>query len=352
MALEHFWNSWATNRKDVLLITCGSAASWMLNTLINNHGGLHNRVTYRMMVEPFTLHEADLLLKANGCVFDHYQTLQIYMVTGGVPFYLEQIQPGLSAAQNIERLCFRKRGLLALEFNNLFSSLFKKSEKHEALIQALAQKPLGLTRKALAGITKFSSGGSLTRYLNELEESGFIASFPVFGKKSSTHSMYRLVDFYSLFYLKFIKNNNDFDEGVWVQSVDHPAQRAWFGHAFELVCLQHIDQIKKALHIGGVLTRQSYWKSKSSENGAQIDLVIDRRDQVLNLCEIKFSINQFSISKDYAAKLRNKIGSFREETNTRKTTFLTFISTFGLKENMHSQSLVQQSLTMEVLFEK
>jgi intergrase/recombinase len=139
---------------------------------------------------------------------------------------------------------------------------------------------------------------------------------------------------------------------VWVQSVDHPAQRAWFGHAFELVCLQHIDQIKKALHIGGVLTRQSYWKSKSSENGAQIDLVIDRRDQVLNLCEIKFSINQFSISKDYAAKLRNKIGSFREETNTRKTTFLTFISTFGLKENMHSQSLVQQSLTMEVLFEK
>ncbi|MEZ4685106.1 MAG: hypothetical protein R3B47_03305 [Bacteroidia bacterium] len=234
----------------------------------------------------------------------------------------------------------------------IFSSLFKKSEKHEALIEALAQKPLGLTRKDLANIPNLSSGGSLTRYLNELEESGFIASFPVFGKKSATHSVYRLVDFYSLFYLKFIKNNSHFDEGVWVQSVDHPAQRAWFGHAFELVCLHHIKQIKNALQIGGVLTRQSYWKSKSSEDGAQIDLVIDRRDQVINLCEIKFSINPFSISKDYAARLRNKIGSFREETKTRKTTFLTFISTFGLKDNMHSQSLVQQSLTMGVLFEK
>ncbi|MFK7971605.1 MAG: ATP-binding protein [Bacteroidia bacterium] len=349
MALEHFWNSWATTRKDIVLVACGSAASWMINKLINNHGGLHNRLTQRIRIEPFNLNETAQLLKANGCTLDQYQIVQLYMTMGGIPYYLDQIVPGKSAAQNIETLCFTKEGLLVLEFNNLFASLFKNADKYEQIVNTLAKKPLGLTRQDLGKDQNLSSGGSLTRNLLELEESGFIARFPDFNKKKD---VYRLVDFYSLFYLKFIQNNTVYDQGAWLNMIDLPSQKSWSGHAFELVCLQHIPQIKKALGISGVLTEHSMWKSKQKDEGAQIDLILDRRDRVINVCEIKFSINPYTISKQYAEKLRNKLGVFQRETQTNKALFMTLITTFGLKANVHSTSLVQNEVTMDALFEE
>ena len=350
MALEHFWNSWASNRTDIVLVTCGSAASWMLNQLINNRGGLHNRVTARIKMHPFTLKETEELLKDRGNVLDRYQIIQLYMVMGGIPFYLDAVSPGMSAAQNIEALCFRRGALLVTEFKNLFASLFKKPEKYEKVIIALSSKRKGMTRNELSKKSGLSTGGGLTRILQELEESGFISSYSPFDKKIR-NTIYRLSDFYSLFYIKFIQDNRNFEEGVWLNAIDAPAHRAWSGYTFEQVCMTHIPQIKKALGISGVQSESSSWTSTSSEKGAQIDLLIDRRDQVVNICEIKYSIGPFQINKSYADILRNKLSFFKQETATRKSVHLTMITTYGLKENEYARSMVQNEISMDALFE-
>jgi len=351
MALEHFWNSWATNRKDILLITCGSAASWMINKLINNHGGLHNRVTRRMKIQPFNLYETELMLQAQNSVLDRYQILQIYMVTGGIPFYLENISSQKSAAQNIENLCFTEDGLLVKEFSNLFASLFKNSANHELIIKALSSKNKGLTRKQLLQIIGKTSSGNFSKNLEELEESGFISRYNSFVKKRQ-EVFYRLSDFYCHFYLKFIQHNTNFSQGVWLNAIDNPRQRAWSGYAFEQICLAHIPQIKDGLSIGGVLTEASSWRSKNAAKDVQIDLLIDRRDQVINLCEAKYSIQPFTITKSYAENLRQKIGTFKAESQTRKAVFLTMITTYGVTKNSHAAALLQNELTMDTLFQK
>ncbi|GAB3420546.1 ATP-binding protein [Niabella aquatica] len=342
-ALEHFWNSWASSRKDIVLVVCGSAASWMINKLIHNKGGLHNRVTQRIKLEPFTLAECEAFLKSRGAVFDRYQIIQLYMVMGGIPFYLNQVDRGSSAAQNIDRICFQENGPLVTEFDDLYHSLFNKAEKHISIIEALSKKAKGLTRDEIISITKLPNAGSTTRLLKELEESSFIRRYKAFGKKER-NSLYQLYDFYSLFYLRFIRNRED--ENNWINGLNDPKHRTWSGYAFEQVCLAHVKEIKQALGISGVQTSVSSWAG----NGAQIDLIIDRKDQVINLCEMKCSIGNFTITKKYAGELRNKIKAFREATATRKAIFLTMITTYGLVKNEHAGALVQNDLKMDILF--
>ncbi|MEA5405814.1 ATP-binding protein [Arcicella sp. DC2W] len=348
-ALEHFWNSWASSRNDIVLIVCGSAASWMLNKLINNKGGLHNRVTKRLKVVPFTLTECEMFLRNKHSVLDKYQIIQLYMVMGGIPYYWEEVSSSLSASQNIEQICFSENGLLRTEFSNLYSSLFKNSEKHISIVNCLAQKAKGLTRDDILKTTKLTNAGSTTRILDELEESGFIRKYLPFGNKNK-NSLYQLVDFYTLFYLKFINGTQTIDQNHWINTIDNTKHRAWSGYAFEQVCLYHIQGIKQALGISGIQTATSAWRSSNAENGSQVDLVIDRRDQVINLCEMKYSINPFIIDKKYANELQHKIGTFKTETKTRKSVFLTLITTFGVQTNNYSAGLVQNSLTMDCLF--
>ena len=347
-ALEHFWNSWASSRKDVLLIVCGSAASWMINKLINNKGGLHNRVTLKLKIEPFSLNECKQFIDSKNIQLSNYQLIELYMVLGGIPFYWEQIEKGLSATQNIQQLCFEKNGLLRTEFTNIFKSLFLHAENHERIIEALAKKSMGLTREELIRLTKLENGGGLTRLLTELEESGFIRKYIPFGKKSRS-SIYQLSDFYCLFYLKFIKPTQSLEVN-WSNSLDNPSHRAWSGYAFEQVCLYHTKQLKQALGISGIETQVFSWRSISSDPGAQIDLVIDRRDQTINICEMKFSMSEFIIDKKLDLNLRNKIGAFKAETKTKKALFLTFITPFGVKQNEYAGN-VQNNLLMDVMFQ-
>jgi len=300
-ALEHFWNSWASARNDIILIVCGSAASWMIKNLMRNKGGLHNRVTTRLKIEPFTLAETEQFLASKNSAYDRYSILLLYMVFGGIPFYLEQIDTGQSAMQNINELCFESTAPFREEYEDLYASLFKKSERHIAVVEALATKRKGLTRKELVKLSKLSNGGGLTRILKELEESHFIRRYRSYGKKEKD-SLYQLIDLYSLFYLNFIKNASLDDENFWINAVESPLFNAWSGYAFEMVCLHHIRQIKKALEIGGVQTSVYSWHSSE----AQIDLIIDRKDQTINLCEMKFSIAPFKIDKNYAANLRKR----------------------------------------------
>lgn len=348
-SLEHFWNSWASARNDIILIVCGSAASWMLNNLINSRGGLYNRVTKKIKLLPFNLSECEEFLKSKNSILDRYQIMQLYMVFGGIPFYWDEVVQGKSASQNINDICFTENGLLRNEFSNLYRSLFKNYHNHEDIINALARKAKGLTREEIIDLTGLPNAGSTTRLLHELEESGFIRKYIPFGKKSQK-SLYQLVDFFSLFYLRFMKDSIPMDQNNWLSYIDSPEYRAWSGYAFEQAGLYHIQQIKHALGISGVQTSVSSWRSMSENQGAQVDLVIDRRDQVINLCEMKYSINPFIIDKKYAEELRKKIGVFKDETKTRKSVFLTMITTFGLQANIYSAGLVQNDLTMEVLF--
>ena len=348
-ALEHFWNSWAFHRDDIFLVVCGSATSWIINQLINNRGGLHNRVTTRIHLQPFTLKETELYLKSKGGKYDCHQLIQLYMTLGGIPFYLEQVDTKQSVAQNIDELFFTETGLLRTEFGNLYSSLFRSHERHISIIRGLAEKGKGLTRQEIAQKAKLANGGTLTHILEELEQCGFIKQYPPFGKKSRG-SLYQLVDFYSMFYLKFIEGSKASGKGAWLAQLDHPKWRAWSGYAFENVCLYHLDQVKKGLGIQGVYTEISSWRSSSDANGAQVDLVVDRRDRVIHLCEIKFSQSEYTITKAYAENLKNKVRSFREETKTKKSIFLTFITLYGLKQNEYSLNLVHNQLKADQLF--
>lgn len=322
----------------------------MINTLIHNKGGLHNRVTYRIRLEPFSLNECEEYFKQRAAVFNRYQIVQLYMVMGGIPFYLDHVDIGMSAAQNINRLCFQRDGILAEEFNDLYTSLFSRAERHLSIIEALEKKVKGLTRKEIIELTKLPNAGSTIRILKELEESGFIRKYQSFGKKEK-NSLYQLSDFYSLFYVKFIRGNHSLNENNWIQGLNTPQQRAWGGYAFEQVCLAHLPQIKHALGISGVQTNSSSWINTGKGKKRQIALVIDRKDGVINICEMKFSIKPFTIGKDYLIELQDKMETFRATTQTSKALFLTMITTFGIAKNEYSMGSVQNSLKMDDLFE-
>lgn len=349
MALEHFWNSWATKRKDVLLIVCGSAASWMVNNLINNSGGLHNRITQKMKIEPFNLKETEEMLASKNCVLERYQVIQLYMALGGIPYYLEAVKPHLSAPQNIQALLFDKAGLLKNEFFNLYRSLFRKYEIYEKIVEVLATKNKGLQRSEIIKQSGISSGGTLTKALTDLEESSFICSYTSLDNKQK-NTLYRLSDYYTAFYFRFIKSGQYKGKDSWINLIDNPTQRSWQGFAFEQICLDHIGPIKKSLGINGIQSHNVAWQGNNGEKAAQIDLLIDRRDQVINLCECKFSLADYSINKDYAAQLRSKIATFKTATKTKKSVFLTMITTYGVSKNKYANLLVQNEVTMDDLF--
>ncbi|MEM0991434.1 MAG: ATP-binding protein [Bacteroidota bacterium] len=350
-AFGFFWNNWAS-KNNMLVIICGSAASWMIQKIVNDKGGLHNRITKRIYLKPFNLAETAAFIKHKGINLNQYQTLLIYMIMGGIPHYLKELERGKSAIQNIDDICFSESGLLRDEFDNLYAALFKNSNQHIDIIRALSKKWKGLTRSEILSATTLSDGGSFTKTLNELLRSGFITAYFPFGKRKKT-TLYRLTDEYSLFYLQFIEQNRRNVSGTWKALSQSAVFKSWSGYAFESICFKHLAQIKKALQIGGIYSESSSFVFKGNEYlpGVQIDLLIDRNDQVINICEMKFHRKEFTITKSYAEQLRKKIAVFAEVSKTKKQIFLTMISTFGILENKHSQGLVDNQLLMETLFE-
>jgi AAA+ ATPase superfamily predicted ATPase len=348
-ALEYFWNSFASRRKDILLIVCGSAASWMTNKLFKNKGGLHNRITGRVFLQPFTLEQCEQYLKSRKVSFGRYDIVECYMVFGGIPYYLRQLNGAYSLTQNIDRLFFAADAPLRDEFINLYASLFKNSESYIEVIKALSKKAKGLTRNELVAAISISDGGTLTNILEELELSGFIRTYQAFPQKNNG-SLYQLMDNFSLFCLRFTVGKKGFDEHYWSNIRESGMLNAWRGYAFEQVCLAHLYQIKQALGISGVLVNASSWRSRSSTPAVQIDLVLDRGDNLINLCEIKYSKYKFEITKDYEETLRNRQRAFAVETGTRKTVHTTLITTYGIKINSHS-GIVNSEVTMNQLFQ-
>jgi len=346
-ALDWFWNSWASTRPDILLIVCGSAANWMIHKLFGDRGGLHNRVTYRMRLEPFTLLGCEQFYAANGIVMNRYQMVESYMIFGGIPYYLSLMRKDLGMAQNVDRLCFREGGPLRDEYELLYRSLFQNAEGHMAVVEALAKKAAGLTREEILKKSGMSDGGGFSKTLLELEQSGFLRKYTGYGKKKKD-AVYQLIDFFTLFHLRFIRNN----EAVapfWTEMADHGSHRAWTGYAFEQVALAHVEQIKRKLQIGGVLTRQYSWRSCKSKPGVQIDLVIDRNDGVINLCEMKYAAHPYTVDKAEAEMLQRKREQFRAETKVKSALHITFVTSYGLSEKGYC-SVAEAEITMDDLF--
>ena len=349
---EWFWNDWASTVDDLVLIVCGSATSWMTDKLSGNKGGLFNRQSCRIYLKPFNLKETEMLLKNKGIEWSRFDITECYMILGGIPYYLNLLDKRYSCAQNVDALLFKDKGALWDEFGHLYNTLFTNSEKYIKIVEVLSRKRSGFTRKEISELAKIPSNGTLTKMLNNLVSSGFVRVTNMFGnKKRDTY--YELSDYYTCFYFHFIKDNYGKDEHYWSNAIDNPARRAWSGITFEQVCKDHIEQIKTKLGISGVLSEQSTWNTKGDPDlgipGAQIDLLIDRRDRVINVCEIKYSINEYIIDKEYDLTLRNKIDSFRRVTGSKKTIQLIMITTYGLKKGKYS-GIVQKEILLDDLF--
>lgn len=347
-ALELFWNGWANMRNDIVLIACGSATSWMVDKVFHNKGGLFNRVTRHLYLRPFTLHEVELLLKSQGFAWDRYQIAQCYMTLGGVPFYYTLLSRGESLSQNIDRLFFSSpHAPLRVEYEELYAALFKNPARYLAIVKLLVAKRNGMTRNEI--MEQCGYGGSmLSKILSDLERCDFIFGYAQYGNKSK-NTLYRIKDFYTLFYYKFVDGDEGRDGSRWSHIQQSQQVKSWQGYSFELLGLLHLDEIKNRLHIDVISNTSSSWRSADAESPVQIDLVIERADRIINLCEMKFSSAPYVIDKAYEMHLRNRMAIFREQTGTRYGTQLTMITTFGVLPNKH-YSVVDSEVTLDDLF--
>lgn len=347
---ENFWNGWAARRRDILLVASGSATSWMIDKLIENQGGLHCRITSSIYVRPFSLCEVEQYLQMKKCTWDRYQIVQAYMILGGVPFYWSLLDTRISLVQNIDRLFFQKNAILKIEFDELYNALFTNADNYIKIVELLANNKEGLTRSQISEHTKIE-GRSLTAILKNLERCDFVIKYTQFGNKSRD-AIYRLSDFYTLFYLKYVNTNNSLDEQWWSKNFLSHSIEIWQGQTFELVCLLHTEAIKKKLGISGISTEISSWRytpKDSTEKGAQVDMVISRADRTINLCEMKFAVGQYQITKEYAEKMRNRLELFRTKTKIKSSLVQIMVTTFGVASGVNS-SVVQQEVIMDDLF--
>lgn len=346
MYFGHFWNTYCEKRNDIVVVLCGSAASYMVQNVISNEGSLHARLTYKLHIKPFTLFETKEFLKRKNINWGHYQILHLYIAIGGIPHYLNKLRKGESVVQSIQRLCFDSNGDLVNEFDEIFASLFSHSSSHLSIVRALSKVNNGISRDELIKKSKHAGGGAFTRALEELIASGFVTKYQAYDKKVR-RMLFRLSDEYSKFYLKYIEPNKNQGENFWTTMFQQQSYVSWAGFNFETICLKHVSQIKKALKIEGIHSINSSWSSE----GAQIDLVIKRADNWINLCEMKFYNTSFKISKDELNRLKNKVSKFKEDTKTRDVVVVTMITTYGIVEDENFHEIVENSFDMDVLFE-
>ena len=349
--LEYFWANWVQNRDDIVFIACGSATSWMKEKLEENQGGLHNRITHRIYLRPFYLNECKTYLEEHGFEWSDYQILQCYMIFGGVPYYLSLLRPYLSLPENVDALIFKRGGDLCDEFKELYNALFSKADRYVAIVKLLATKREGFTRNDIEQKTGFSGGG-LTKMLDNLERCDFTVSYAQFGNKTK-QTLYRLADFYTLFYFRYVENNRSKDEQYWQHHHTDRSTESWEGFTFEEICLRHLPHIKFGLGIAGIATESSAWRfvpaKEDTRQGAQIDLVIKRADKIIHLVEMKFSEGSYTISKDYERRLQERKLLFMSVTGITHGVVHTFITPSGITRGTHS-AFIHSQLTANDLF--
>lgn len=348
-AFEGFWNNWGCHRENLMVIVCGSATSWITDHLINNHGGLYDRLTYEIKLSAFSLGETAEYLNYLNVKLSKYDIVQAYMVTGGIPYYLSYFKKGSSLPQCVDDLFFSKNAKLKNEFERLFYSAFTNPKMMISIVKALSKKNSGFTRKEIATLIGQTAGGRLSYALNALIESDFVIKYVPFGY-SKRQEHYRLTDSFCLFFLKFVENQKKITSSFWQNNIASQQVVSWRGIAFENVCFNHIEQIKNALRIGGISSEESAWSKKSDdEDGTQIDLIIERKDNIVNMCEIKFYSNEFSVDKSYHQVLINREELLSKELSPKMMIHKTLITTVGLKDNEYSNDF-DNVIILEDLF--
>ena len=348
---DKFWNKWASARDDIVLVTCGSAASWMIKNVINDYGGLHNRITDSISVKPFTLKECEAYSRELGLSMSRMEIAECYMAFGGIPYYWSYLNKELSLAQNLDRLLFANEGKLRNEFARLFKSLFRESKMHREVVESLGRKKCGKTREEILSDVTFSDGGKFSECLRSLEECGFVKTFPAVGK-ASKDVVYQLIDNFTLFHLEFLADKRTLGAGFWTSTVTDPIQTSWRGRAFERLCLAHEEQIKAALGISGVRTAVNSWRhapTADHPDGAQIDMLIDRADNVINLCEVKYSHGKYDLTAAECEKLQHRRDVFIAVTGTKKSVHLTMVTPNGVSESPQRHA-IQSEVTLDDLF--
>lgn len=349
-ALEHFWNDWAGTQSDIVLIVCGSATSWITKKILKNKGGLHNRVTQKLYLRPFTLAECKEYICSRGLVMEDKEIAECYMIMGGIPFYLKNLRRGASLSQNVDEMFFAEKGRLADEFVALYASLFDKSENYIKVVEALSKKNKGMTREEIIETSRLKNNGHFSKILEDLTNCDFIRRYKGFGDKGRM-SIYQLIDPFTLFYYKFIKRNAPTDKPFWQYQIGTHLHDTWAGLAFEQLCLNHHSQIEKALGISGIITKVYSWNSPSNATEkAQIDLIIKRADKVVNVFEIKFYDGDYLMKKKDADDLERRVRAFRTAENIRMAIHPVLVTTFGLSENQYSH-LFQNVVVLKDLFE-
>ncbi len=316
---EHFWNSYATNRENLKIILCGSATSWMLKKLIYNKEGLHNRFTARINLKPFSIQEANEFLLSKSIKLTSKNLLELYLSIGGIAEYLKWIDKANSSAVIINDLCFKTSGNLFEEYESLVPALFSDPEKYNRLILALTKKTQGSTFKELEQLSGVAKGTTLARMLTELELNSFVTAYTPYSWGNV--KLYRLTDPYLIFYHKWIqsikKQGVPVPENYWMQTFNSQSFRIWTGYSYETFCFTHISDILKQIGISGMRVKPSIWRSKLSKQGAQIDLVLERADHIINLCEIKFHTQPIVLDDKLENELMRKVSIFQEETKSK-----------------------------------
>lgn len=350
-AFEGFVNGWAMGRSNMMLVLCGSATSWVEDNFINNKKGLYNRQTAIIRLSPFTLKECEEYYDFLGVSMNRFDIVEGYMAFGGIPYYMGFVSPELSMAQNIDSMFFASGSKLKGEFDRLFGSLFRNPDKYLAIVRLLGKRRGGFTREEIISKTGIPSGSELSQVLHSLEASCFINRYQPFGQGKS-ECRYKLIDNYVLFHLHFFEGQSITDAAFWQHSVNSPAINAWKGLAFEDVCFCHTQQIKNALGVGNVISNESAWRVQGSDEkrGGQMDLIISRNDNVVNLCEMKYVSRMFAVDRDYDLRLRQRIGLVQEHLTRKQNINLTLVTTFGLEYNKYS-SIVQNTVTLDDLFD-
>ena len=339
-ALENFWNGWASARKDVMLVVCGSATSWIIDKVLKNKGGLHGRVTEQIPLEPFTLRECELYARSRGLDYTRRMVTECYMALGGIPYYWRMLRRGMSPAQNFDELLFMPQGRLRGEFDELYASLFRRKEPYVKIVSALGAKPEGLTRDGLIAAAGLSDGGRTGRYLDELASCGFIKKSHVIGHKAK-ESVYRLIDNYSLFYLRFVADGGDSPSRLWTERLETAEYYSWAGCAFERVCLLHVREIKRALEIGGVKSSEFAWRGTAPDGKpAQIDLLIDRNDGIVDICEMKYTKEPYALDEGEWTRISRRRGALRKVLSSDKAIHVVMVTDSPMIRNAWSKEVM------------
>jgi len=350
--LAHFCNDYLSNEKHFVLVICGSATAWITNNIINDKGGLHNRVSHTLNIEPFDLAETKSFLQNKKIELPDQEITKLFMAMGGIPYYLKNIRKGETAATAIERMCFHPDGILNREYNNLYRALFYNYRDHENIIKALAKSQKGLTREELIKKSKVADGGTFNRTMEDLILSNFVSEYTPFNKKKRG-SLYRLADEYSIFYHRFIQANKNYSKGMWQQLASGQAYKIWTGYAFESLCFKHIDRIKEALGIAAVYTQISSYQKKGDKDqkGFQIDLVLKRNDNAIHLCEVKYYDGDFTVDAEYAKRLDERKRLFKSSTRTKAALFTRLIANNKLKDNEYALYAVDAHVTLKEIMD-